>query len=65
MTSDTDSSVVAHVVAHSLMDERIDRNKVQAELNRAHDVNIYLIESLREIKKSRWYRLGKFLRLVP
>lgn len=39
--------------------------ETEAALAEAHDRNASLYGQIRAIKSTRWYRLGKFLRLIP
>lgn len=61
----SDGSPSYHTMEHALMDERVSHGMTKQALDAAHERNIDVIERLRQIRASWWYRLGRFFRLVP
>ncbi len=61
----SESTPLASTYEHALMDERVSHGMTKQALDAAHERNILVIEKLREIKESRWYRVGKFFGWVP
>lgn len=56
--------VTIHTSEYNLSEEKVAHAKTKGELDKALDRNLALVHSILAIKKSFWYRLGKFFRLV-
>jgi hypothetical protein len=57
--------VSIHTSEYNLSEEKAAHATTKDELDKALERNLTVVHALLAIKKSFWYRLGKFLRVVP
>ncbi|MFM7009091.1 MAG: hypothetical protein ACKO0Z_07115 [Betaproteobacteria bacterium] len=57
--------VTIHTSDYNLSEEKTAHAKTKGDLDKALERNLLVMQALLAIKKSYWYRLGKFFRLVP
>lgn len=57
--------VSIHTSEYNLAEEKLAHVKTKDDLDKALERNLTIVHTLLGIKKSWWYRLGKFFRLVP
>ena len=57
--------ITIHTSDYNLAEEKREHAKTKDALDEALERNIRVMHSILTIKKSVWYRLGKFFGLVP